>query len=80
VTAATGTSSRAETAAGTSRSPDATRTSGHADTQQQAIHRAREIVTNLGDGEVRIHGRNGQIRDADTVGGGNDPHPPIDRK
>ena len=62
--------------------PDATRTSGHPDTQQQAIDRAREIVSNLGGGEVRIHGRNGQIRDTDTdtVGGGNDPHPPIDRK
>lgn len=60
--------------------PDATRASGHANTQQQAVDRAREIVTNLGGGEVRIHGRNGQIRDTDTVGGGNDPHPPIDRK
>lgn len=60
--------------------PGASRASTHHDTQNDAINRAREIVTNEGGGEVRIHGRNGQIRDSDTVGGGNDPHPPHDRK
>lgn len=59
--------------------PDADRASSHHDTQQQAIHRGREIVTNLGGGELRIHGRNGQIRDSDTVAPGNDPYPPRDR-
>ncbi len=60
--------------------PGGSRASAHADTQQQAIDRAREIVTNVGDGEVVIHGRNGRIRNSDTVGGGNDPHPPRDTK
>lgn len=60
--------------------PHGSRASAHTDTQQQAIDRARDIVTNLGGGEVRIHGRDGQIRDSDTVGGGNDPNPPRDRK
>lgn len=59
--------------------PDAERASSHHDTQQQAIDRGREIVRNLGGGELRIHGRNGQIRDSDTVAPGNDPNPPRDR-
>lgn len=60
--------------------PGSDRASAHLDTQQEAIDRARTIVTNVGGGEVRIHGRNGQIRDSDTVGGGNDPNPPRDTK
>jgi len=60
--------------------PDASRASAHTDTQQQAIDRARDILTNLGGGEVRIHGRDGRIRDSDTVGGGKDPLPPRDRR
>ena len=60
--------------------PGAGRASAHTDTQQQAIDRAREIVTNRGGGEVRIHGRDGRIRDTDTVGGGSDPNPPRDTK
>ena len=60
--------------------PNADRASAHRDTQAEAIERAREIVTNAGGGEVRIHGRDGKIRDSDTVGGGNDPLPPRDRK
>ncbi len=56
------------------------RASAHTNTQKEAIDRAREIVTNAGGGEVRIHGRDGRIRDSDTVGGGNDPNPPRDRK
>jgi len=31
-------------------------------------------------GEIRIHGRDGKIRDSDTVAPGDDPHPPRDRK
>jgi hypothetical protein len=58
---------------------DAERASSHHDTQLQAIDRGREIVHNLGGGELRIHGRNGQIRDSDTVAPGNDPNPPRDR-
>lgn len=59
--------------------PGSSRSSAHTDTQAQAINRAREIVTNLGGGEVVIHRPDGTIRDSDTVGG-NDPHPPTDRK
>ena len=59
--------------------PHAERASSHHDTQQQAIDRGREIVHNRGGGELRIHGRNGQIRDSDSVAPGNDPNPPRDR-
>lgn len=62
------------------RAPGAQRASAHTDTQAQAINRAREIVGNLGGGEIPIHGRDGQIRDKDTVKPGNDPFPPRDRK
>lgn len=55
---------------------DAQRSSAHAGTQQQAIDRARQIVHNAGGGEVIIHGRDGQIRDKDTIAPGNDPFPP----
>jgi hypothetical protein len=44
------------------------------DTQQEAIDTAREIARNQG-GELLIHGRNGQIRERDSVGN-NDPYPP----
>jgi hypothetical protein len=60
--------------------PNASRASAHADTQADAISRAREIVGNAGGGEVRIHGRNGKIRDSDTVAPGNDPNPPRDTR
>ena len=55
---------------------DAHRASAHTTTQAEAITRAREIVTNLGGGEVEIRGRNGRIRDVDTIAGGHDPYPP----
>jgi hypothetical protein len=60
--------------------PGGQRASGHADTQREAIDRAREIVGNLGGGEVVIHDRRGAIRDSDTVAPGNDPNPPRDRR
>jgi hypothetical protein len=62
------------------KAPSASRASAHTDTQAQAVNRAREIVHNAGGGEVRIHGRNGQIRDSDTVAPGNDPNPPRDKR
>lgn len=62
------------------RKPGASRASTHHDTQQQALDRAREIVANNGGGEVRTHGRDGRIRDSDTIPPGNDPHPPTDRR
>ena len=60
--------------------PGADRASAHTETQAQAEQRAKQIVQNAGGGEVRIHGRNGRIRDSDTVAPGNDPHPPKDKR
>ena len=62
------------------RAPGAERSSAHLPTQGETIDRAREIVGNSGGGEVVIHGRDGQIRDSDTVPPGNDPNPPRDRR
>lgn len=44
------------------------RASGHFDTQDEAIARAREIVskTGRGLGDVRILGEDGQFRDSDS--------------
>ena len=49
-------------------------------TQAEAEVRAKEIVSNLGGGEVRIQGRDAKFRDSDTVPPGNDPNPPKDKK
>jgi hypothetical protein len=62
------------------RKPGSSRASAKADTQAEAINRARKIVQNVGGGEVKIHGRDGKIRDSDTVPPGNDPNPPRDKK
>jgi hypothetical protein len=58
------------------RAPGADRASGVFDTQRDAIDRGREIVRNLGGGELQIRGTNGQIRASDTVPHGHDPFPP----
>lgn len=60
--------------------PGASRSSAHTDTQKQAQDRARDIVRNAGGGEVRTHGRDGKIRDSDTIAPGNDPYPPRDKR
>ena len=60
--------------------PGASRSSGHLDSQGDAIDRARDIVRNDGGGEVVIHRPNGQIRDSDTVPPGHDPFPPRDTR
>lgn len=60
--------------------PDAKRASVHTDTQKQALDRARGIVGNAGGGEVVTHGRDGKIRNSDTISPGNDPFPPRDKK
>ena len=52
--------------------PDGDRASARTPTQADAIERAREIVHNSGGGEVVIHGRDGRIRDSDTIAPGND--------
>lgn len=52
--------------------PGAERASGVFDTQRQAEQRAKQIVENLGGGEVRIKGRDGKFRDSDTMPKGNE--------
>jgi hypothetical protein len=37
------------------------------DTQEQAINAARPILANSGGGELRIKGRDGRLRDSDTI-------------
>jgi hypothetical protein len=49
-------------------------------TQREAAQAAKNTVRNLGGGEVRIQGENGQWRDSDTVAPGNDPFPPRDKR
>jgi Uncharacterized protein conserved in bacteria (DUF2188) len=58
----------------------ADRASSHHDTQADGIDRARQIVHNAGGGEVVTHGRDGRIRDSDTIAPGHDPFPPRDTK
>lgn len=58
----------------------ASKASGHYPTQSEAEKAAKQLSHNSGGGEVRIHGRDGKIRDSDTVAPGNDPYPPKDTK
>jgi hypothetical protein len=63
------------------RAANASRASAHFSNQTDAINRARDIVHNAGGGEVAVHGRDGRIRDKDTVSP-KDPNrgdPPKDR-
>lgn len=62
------------------KAPGSKKASGIFGTQKAAEKRAKEIVGNKGGGEVTIRGRDGKIRDSDTVAPGNDPCPPRDRK
>lgn len=62
------------------KAPDSQRASAHTATQADAQARARQIVHNLGGSEVVTHGRDGRIRDSDTILLGNDPFPPRDKK
>jgi hypothetical protein len=52
---------------------NAQRASAHYDNQSDAIDRAREILGNLGGGELEVRGRDGAVRKQDTVPHGNDP-------
>tara|TARA_R110002051_G_scaffold104634_1_gene177436 strand:- start:2092 stop:2334 length:243 start_codon:yes stop_codon:yes gene_type:complete len=54
--------------------------SGYTNTQKEAEKRAKELSSNSGGGEVRIHGLDGKIRDSDTVKPGNDPKSSKDTK
>lgn len=60
--------------------PGAKRASAVAPTQRAAETKAKTIVSNRGGGEVRTHGRDGRIRDSDTVPRGNDPSSSRDTK
>ena len=60
--------------------PGAERASAKAPTQRAAEKRAKEIVSNLGGGEVTIRGADGRFADSDTVAPGRDPFPPRDTK
>jgi hypothetical protein len=53
--------------------PNADRSSGHFDKQQQADKRADQILRDIGGGENVTHGRDGQIREKDTVAPARDP-------
>jgi Uncharacterized protein conserved in bacteria (DUF2188) len=51
------------------------RASSHHDTQKAAHAAARLYATKAGGGEIRIHGKDGQIRQSDTIAKP-DPFPP----
>jgi len=59
------------------RRENASRASSTHRTQREAIDAGRRLAQQTS-GELRIHGRDGKIRDSDSFG--NDPHPPKDRK
>ncbi|MFD3640710.1 DUF2188 domain-containing protein [Streptomyces griseus] len=42
-------------------------------TQAAAVARAKEILANDGGGELRVRGKNGQVREQNTVPPGSDP-------
>lgn len=56
--------------------PGASRASSHHDTQAEAQAAARRYLHNEGGGELVTQGRDGRIRDKDTVRPGHDPYPP----
>lgn len=62
------------------KAPGATRSSHVEKTQEAAVAKAKQIVGKLGGGEVRVHGRDGLVRNSDTVKPGRDPFPPRDKK
>lgn len=62
------------------KAPGAQRAGSVSRTQREAIAKAREAVRRNGGGEVRIHARDGRIRDSDTVKPGRDPNPPKNRR
>ncbi len=52
--------------------PGGRRVSAHYDKQGDAVVRARKILSNTGGGELRVAGRDGAIRQADTIAPGHD--------
>lgn len=60
---------------------DRDRASAHTDRKVEAEKRAREIVDNLGGGEVRIADKHGKFDDSDTQSGPRHKESPVrDRK
>ena len=53
--------------------PGASRASSVHSTQQEAIDAARGYLQREGGGELAIKGRDGRVRDQDTIPPGNDP-------
>lgn len=49
-------------------------------TQSAAERAAKQGVRQVGGGEVIVHGRDGKIRDSNTVAPGHDPNPPRDTR
>jgi len=62
------------------KSPGSEKASSVHPTRKEAETRAKEIVGNLGGGEVHIQSRQGKWRDSDTVAPGNDPRLAKDKK
>jgi len=62
------------------KAPHAARVSSRHVTHAEAENRAKEIVRQLGRGEVTIQDRHGRFRDSDTVQPGSDPCPLKDEK
>lgn len=52
--------------------PHHKRASAVTDTQAQAIDAARPILASSGGGELRIKGRDGRLRDSDTIAPGHE--------
>lgn len=52
----------------------------HFPTQGDAARGAKNDLARHGGGEAITHGRDGRIRDSDTVSPGNDPSPPRDKR
>ena len=57
----------------TVKKPGASRASSRHDTQGEAIKAARGYLENEGGGELKVKGRDGRVRDQDTIPHGNDP-------
>lgn len=55
---------------------DSDRASSLHNTQRDAIDSAKQMLQNLGGGELTTKGLNGKIRSKDTIAPGNDPYPP----
>jgi len=60
--------------------PGGERASAKTPTKREAANRARQIVENLGGGEVTFHDERGRIVNSNTTPNGRDPFPPRDKK